>query len=102
MWSERRVDVRCIVWLDSANSQTKCNTDDVWREGKKKGLEREEIRREDGDEVSATWRGRAERAGGVATGGDEAGGDRARAWTASQHGVAGAEAQRSQIGRAHV
>src|ERR1700730_7851133 len=26
-----------------ADSQTKCNTDDVWREGKKKSLERKEI-----------------------------------------------------------
>ena len=93
----QRSVVRSIAWLDVADSQTKCNTDDVWREGKKKSLEREEERPEGGDEVSATQRGRAERAGGVAIGGTEAGGDRARAWAASQHGVAGAEAQRGPL-----
>ena len=85
----RRSAVRSIAWLDRADSQTKCNTADVWREGKKKGLEGEEEWPEDGDEVSATQRGRAERAGGVAAGGVQAGGDRAGAWAASQHGVAG-------------
>src|ERR1700730_4228455 len=89
--------VRSIVWLDPANSQTKCNTADVWRERKKKSLEGTEEWREDGDEVSATQWGRAERAGGVASGGAETGGDRARAWATSQHGVAGTEAQRGTL-----
>src|SRR5215212_3914770 len=88
-WDAQRSAVRSIAWLDLADSQTKCNTDDVWREGKKKGLEREEIRREGGDEVSATGWGRTKGGGGVALGGAEAGGDRAGAWAASQHGVAG-------------
>ena len=69
----------------------------MWREGKKKSLEGEEERPEGRDEVSATQWGRAERAGGVATGGAEAGGDRARAWAASEHGVAGTEAQRGTL-----
>ena len=77
--------VRSIAWLDLANSRTKCNTDDVWREGKKKGLEREEGWSEGGDEVSATGWGRTERVGGVARGGVEAGGDRAGAWAPPQH-----------------
>ena len=81
----------------TANSQTKCNTDDVRRERKKKSLEGTQEWREGGDEVSATQRGRAERAGGVASGGAETGGDRARAWATSQHGVAGAEAQRGTL-----
>ena len=38
----------------------------MWRKGKKKGLEEEEERPEDRDEVSATQWGRTERAGGVA------------------------------------
>jgi len=98
-WSVQRSAVRSIAWLGVADSQTKCNTDDVWREGKKKGLEGGEGWREDGDEVSATQWGRAERAGGVATGGAEAGGDRARAWAPPQHGVAGTEAQRGALRR---
>ena len=62
------VAVRSTDWSGVADSQTKRNTDDVGREGKKKGLERKEIRPEDGDEVLATgWR-RTERAGGVAPG----------------------------------
>jgi hypothetical protein len=69
----------------------------VWRERKKKGLEGEEERPEGRDEVSATQWGRAERAGGVATGGAEAGGDRAGAWAPSQHGIAGIEAQRGTL-----
>src|SRR5450432_1808197 len=85
--------------MTAANSQTKCNTDDVWRERKKKGLEREEIRPEDGDEVSATQWGRAERAGDVAVGGAEAGGDCAGAWAPSQHDLARTEAQRSTLRR---
>src|SRR6266850_1348160 len=96
-WSVRRSAVRSIAWLDGADSQTKCNTDDVWREGKKKGLEGGEGWPEGGDEVSATGWGRTERAGGVAAGGAEGGGDRAGAWTPSQHGVAGTEAQRGAL-----
>ena len=95
----RRLAVSSIAWLDVADSQTKCNTDDVWREGKKKDLEGEKGWLESGDEVSATGGGRAERAGGVAVGGAEAGGDRARAWAASQHGLAGTEAQRRALRR---
>ena len=60
----------------------------MWREGKKKGLEGAEGWPEDGDEVSATEWGRTERAGGVALGGAEAGGDRAGAWAPPQHGLA--------------
>ena len=98
-WSAQRSAVRSIAWLDVADSQSKCNTDDVWREGKKKVLEGEEILPEGGDEVSAAeWR-RKERVGGVAVGGAEAGGDRARAWAASQHGLAGTEAQRGALRR---
>ena len=92
-----RSGVRSIAWLDGADSQTKCNTAGVWRERKKKSLEGAEEWREGGDEVSATQWGRAERAGGVATGGTEAGGDRAGAWAASQHGVAGTETQRGAL-----
>src|ERR1700730_1809417 len=91
--------VRSIVWLDDANSQTKCNTADVWRERKKKSLEGAEEWREDGDEVSATQWGRAERAGGVATGGTQAGGGSAGAWAPSQHGVAGTQAQLGALRR---
>jgi hypothetical protein len=65
----------------------------VWRERKKKSLEGGQEWREDGDEVSATQWGRAKRAGGIAAGGAEAGGDRAGAWAASEHGIAGTEAQ---------
>ena len=71
----------------------------MWREGKKKGLEGGEERPEGGDEVSATQRGRTERAGSVATSGTEAGEDRAGAWTPSQYGVAGIEAQRGAVRR---
>ena len=53
-WSARRSAVRSIAWLGLADSQTKCNTADVWRERKKKSLEGAEEWREDGDEVSAT------------------------------------------------
>ena len=75
--STRPVAVRSTDRLGVADSQTKRNTGDVGREGKKKGLERKEIRPADGDEVSAAgWR-RTERAGGVAPGRIEAGGDRA-------------------------
>ena len=95
--SVRRPAVGCIAWLDDADSQTKCNTDDVWREGKKKGLEGEKEWPEGGDEVSATGWGRTERAGGVADGGAEAGGDRAGAWAASEHGLARIEAQRGAL-----
>ena len=80
-----------------ADSQTKCNTDDVWRERKKKGLEGAQERPEGGDEVSATEWGRTERVGSVALGGTEAGGDRARAWAPSQHGLARTEAQRGAL-----
>src|SRR5450631_3238636 len=89
--------VRWIDWLDLADSQTKCNTDDAWREGKKKGLEGAEVWPESGDEVSATQWGRTKRAGGVAVGRAEAGGDRAGAWAASQHGVARTQAQRGAL-----
>ena len=65
----------------------------MWREGKKKDLEGEEEWPEGGDEVSATQRGRTERAGGVAAGGAQAGGDCTGAWAPSQHGIAGTEAQ---------
>jgi hypothetical protein len=67
-WSVERSDsllanafgVRSIAWLDFVDSQTKCNTDDVWREGKKKGLEGEEEWPEGGNEVSATqWEERS-------------------------------------------
>ena len=71
----------------------------MWREGKKKGLEGAEDWPEDGDEVSATEWGRAERAGGVALGGIEAGRDRAGAGAPPQHGVAGTEAQRGALRR---
>jgi hypothetical protein len=91
--------VRSIPWLDLADSQTKCNTDDVWREGKKKDLEREEIRPEGGDEVSATGWGRTKRAGGIAAGGAEAGGNRPGAGTTPQHGLARTEAQRGALRR---
>jgi hypothetical protein len=94
----QRSAVRSIAWLGLADSQTKCNTDDVWREGKKKGLEGEEEWPEGGDgKVSATGWGRTERAGGAAAGGAEAGGDRAGAWAASQHGVARTETQRGAL-----
>ena len=93
----RLPSVRSIAGLDRANSQTKCNTAGVWRERKKKSLEGAQEWREDGDEVSATQWGRAERAGGVASGGAETGGDRARAWATSQHGVAGTETQRGTL-----
>src|SRR3954468_12051394 len=69
------------------------------REGKKKGLEGEEGWPEDRDEVSATQKGRAKRAGGVTFGGAQAGGDRARAWAASEHGLEGAPAQRGTVRR---
>src|ERR1041385_4606298 len=98
-WIVQRSAVRSIAWLDLADSQTKCNTDDVWREGKKKGLEGEEIRREGGDEVLATGWGRTKRAGGVAVGRAEAGGDRAGAWATPQHSLAGTEAQRGALRR---
>ncbi len=91
--SVERVAVSSADWLDDADSQTKCNTDDVWREGKKKGVEGEDSWPESGDEVSATeWRG-TERLGGVAAGGIEAGRDRAGTGAAPEHGVAGAAAQ---------
>src|SRR5712691_6799758 len=89
--------VQLVAGISCADSQTKCNTDDVWREGKKKGLEGAEDWPEGGDEVSATGWARAERAGGVAAGGAEAGGDRAGAWAPPQHGVAGTEAQRGAL-----
>ena len=88
-----------VVWFCSADSQTKCHTDDVWREGKKKGLEGGEGWPEGGDEVSATQWGRTKRAGGVAAGGAEAGGDRAGAWAPPQYGVARTEAQRGALRR---
>ena len=67
--------------------------------GKKKGLEGGEGWPEGGDEVSATQWGRTERAGGVAVGGVEAGGDRAGAWAPPQHGDARTEAQRRALRR---
>ena len=86
-------------YIETADSQTKCNTDDVRREGKKKGLEGGEGWPEGGDEVSATqWR-RTERAGRVAVGGTEAGGDRAGAWAPPKHGVARTRAQRRALRR---
>src|SRR5665213_3114433 len=98
-WSVRRSAVRSIAWLPVADSQTKCNTDDVWRERKKKGLEGEEEWREDGDEVSATERGRTQRAGGVAPGGMEASGDCAGAGAPSEHGLAGTQTQGGALRR---
>jgi hypothetical protein len=95
----RRVAVRSIAWSNLADSQTKCNTYDAWREGKKKGLEGGGSWPEDGDEVSATQWGRTKRAGGVALGGTEAGGDCAGAWASSQHGVAGTQVQRGALRR---
>jgi hypothetical protein len=79
--------------LGFANSQTKCNTNDVWRERKKKSLEGAEEWREDRNEVSATQWGRAERAGGVASGGVETGGDRTGTGTTPEHSVTGTAAQ---------
>ncbi|MDQ2987438.1 MAG: hypothetical protein M3R13_12105, partial [Armatimonadota bacterium] len=93
------VAVRSLELVVLADSQTKCNTDDVRREGKKKDLEGGEKWPEGGDEVSATGWGRTERAGGVALVGAQAGGDRAGAWAPPQHGDARTEAQRRALRR---
>ncbi len=89
----RRPAVGSIAWLGPADSQTKCNTDDARREGKKKGLEGAQSWPESGDEVSATERRRTERPGSVAVGGFKPGGDRPGTGTTPEHSVAGTAAQ---------